>query len=107
MAPALATTLCAPTEPAAPTTGFVPWPRAQRSRRAAATRGPLQAARDAFWASVADVPLPAVQPLRQRIERLGSLAELWHLRPEVFRVVAVHHSQGEAERRLVALDRHF
>jgi hypothetical protein len=94
----------APTEPAAPTTGFVPWPRA---RRREADGGPVQAARSAFWASVADLPLPVVQALHRRIERVGSLAELWHLRPEVFRLVAVHHSQGEAERRLAALDRHF
>lgn len=96
----------APTEPAAPTTGFAPWPRMPRSRRAAVL-GPVQAARSAFWASVADLPLPAVQALRLRIECLGSLAEFWHLRPEVFHVVAVHHSQGEAVRRLAALDRHF
>jgi len=67
----------------------------------------VQAARLAFWASVADLPPPAVQPLRRRIERLGSLVELWHLRPEVFRLVALHCSQSEAERRVSALDRHF
>lgn len=96
--------LDAPTEPAAPTTGFAPWPRARRAPHAL---GPVQAARSAFWASLADLPPPSTRPLRQRIESLGSMAELWHLRPEVFRVVAVHHSQGEAERRLAALDRHF
>lgn len=96
--------LDAPTEPAAPTTGFVPWPRA---RRRDAARGPVQAARSALWASLADLPQPLVQALHRRIECLGSLTELWHLRPEVFRIVAVHHSQGEAERRLAALDRHF
>jgi len=102
---AFAHRLDAPTEPAAPTTGFVRWPRPRRA--AGAVFGPVQAARSAFWASLADLPLPAAQPLHRRIECLGSLAELWHLRPEVFRIVAVHHSQGEAVRRLAALDRHF
>jgi hypothetical protein len=104
MALAPAVSLDAPTELVAPTTGFVPWPRAPLARRAL---GPVQAARSAFWASLADLPPPLVQALRLRIERLGSLTELWHLRPEVFRIVAVHHSQGEAVRRLAALDRHF
>jgi hypothetical protein len=32
------------------------------------------------------------------------VAELWHLRPEVFRLLSLHHSQAEAQRRLAALN---
>jgi hypothetical protein len=35
------------------------------------------------------------------------LRELWHLRADVFRVIAIHRGQGEADRRLDALNRHF
>ena len=33
--------------------------------------------------------------------------ELWHLRADVYRLVAVHHNQAEAEARLNRLNRHF
>jgi len=45
--------------------------------------------------------------LRRRIGLARSLRELWHLRPDVYRLVAVSHSQQEAERRLGELNRHF
>ena len=35
------------------------------------------------------------------------LRELWHLRSELFRQVALQHSQFEAEQRLSRLNRHF
>ena len=42
-----------------------------------------------------------------KIGSAGSLRELWHLRPDLYGAIARHHSQGEAERRLAALNRHF
>lgn len=48
-----------------------------------------------------------VQALRQRIQSARSLRELWHLRAEVFRIVGLAYDQGEAERRLLTLNRHF
>lgn len=45
--------------------------------------------------------------LQQRINIARSLHELWHLRPEVFKLVALRYSQGEAQSRLDRLNRHF
>lgn len=45
--------------------------------------------------------------LRQRIALARSLRELWHLRVEVYRLVALQHSQFEADQRLANLNRHF
>jgi hypothetical protein len=42
-----------------------------------------------------------------RIGHARSLRELWHLRAELYSVVAISHSQHEAERRLARLNRHF
>ena len=38
---------------------------------------------------------------------LGKVVQLWHLRAELYHVVAVYHSQHEAERRLAELNGHF
>lgn len=78
----------------------------QRQGRAASPSG-LALARQEFVASLADLPLVDVQALRRLIGVAGSLRELWYLRPEVFRTIALHRSEGEAQRRLQALDRHF
>jgi hypothetical protein len=67
--------------------------------------GQLARAREAFADSLADLPALDVQALRRLLASAGSLRELWYLRPEVFRTVALHRSQGEAERRLEQLDR--
>lgn len=45
--------------------------------------------------------------LLERIDRARSLRELWHLRSSVYGQVALALSQGEAERRLAGLNRHF
>jgi hypothetical protein len=78
--------------------------------------GPLQSSpalnrlppvRQDFLDSIDDVPSEAAQVLCQRIGQARTLRELWHLRAELYRVVALHHSQHEAERRLAELNRHF
>jgi hypothetical protein len=80
----------------------------RRLRGGNATDGSVLAeARHAFSASLADLPAPDVITLRRLLEHTDSLRELWHLRPEVFRRIALHHSQWEAERRLACLDRCF
>jgi hypothetical protein len=58
-------------------------------------------------ACLADLPAIDTSALRQVLVHAGSLAELWHLRPEVYRVLALHHSQAEAEQRLAATNRLF
>jgi len=74
-------------------------------------RVPLNAnvldARGEFLAMLADLHGGDVLQLRERIQRARSLRELWHLRTDVFRVVAVQHDQAEAEDRLAWLNRYF
>jgi len=78
--------------------------------------GPLQSSptpdrlppvRDDFLQCLADIDSDAAAALAQRIHQTRSLRELWHLRAECFNVVALSHSQHEAERRVAELNRHF
>jgi len=59
--------------------------------------------RAAFIAALADLPAPDTRALCQLLHHAGTAAELWHLRPEVYRTLALHHSQGEAQKRLGAI----
>ena len=67
----------------------------------------LPPVRQEFLAALKDVPLAQALRLSERIANARSLRELWHLRTEVFNVVAMQHSQREAELRLSGLNRHF
>ena len=67
----------------------------------------LRVAGRALVACLADLPAAQTAVLRQLLMHARSQAELGHLRPEVYRLLALHHSQDEAERRLVALDPRF
>jgi hypothetical protein len=64
-------------------------------------------ARAEFLAMLADLHGADTLHLRERIQRACSLRELWHLRADVFRVVAVQHNQAVAEDRLLWLARFF
>jgi len=67
----------------------------------------LPAVRADFRATLFDLPPDGAAELMRRIELTRSLRELWHLRPDVYRLVALAHSQTEAETRLARLNRHF
>ena len=67
----------------------------------------LHAARDAFAACLSDMPVVDARALHPLLGHARTLAELWHLRPELYRRLALHHSQAEAERRLATLNRWF
>jgi hypothetical protein len=78
--------------------------------------GPLQSSpsahrlvpvRQDFADCLDDIASPSGDALRLRIARTHTLRELWHLRSELYSVVAIGHSQHEAERRLARLNRHF
>jgi hypothetical protein len=80
------------------------------------TPGPLQASpslsrlppvRQDFLDSIDDIDSSAADRLSQRIDQARSLRELWHLRADLYHVVAVQRSQHEAERRVSLLNRHF
>lgn len=60
-----------------------------------------------FGALLADVDSHEAEQLRWRVNEARSLRDLWHLRGDVYNVIAVAHSQGEAESRLVLINQHF
>ena len=67
----------------------------------------LPAVRDDMLSLLADIEVDGAQSLRLRVDSAHSLRELWHLRPALYRLVALQFSQGEAEHRLAELNRHF
>lgn len=84
------------------------WLLAPAPQDAAPPPSRLGAVREDFHASVADLTIvPDAGDLVRRIELARSLREFWHLRAEVYRLVALQHSQFEAETRLAGLNRHF
>lgn len=83
---------------------------ARPARQAAQQRpanDPLAAVRAEFLESLSDIRTQQVGMLARRIGIARSLHELWHLRPEVFKLVALRFSQCEAQTRLDRLNRHF
>ena len=83
------------------------WLIAPAPHEAAPPLNRLPGVRNEFVACLVDLPPNEVEGLIARISMARSLRELWHLRAEVYRLVAVNHSQGEAEVRLNRLNRHF
>jgi hypothetical protein len=84
------------------------WLLAPSPGRVSPGPGRLGTVRADFHACVADLTsVPDAGHLVHRIEMARSLRELWHLRPDVYRLVAVEHSQAEAEARVASLNRHF
>jgi hypothetical protein len=67
----------------------------------------LPSVRTDFLATLADIDCDDAEKVRRRIHDARSLRELWHLRAEVFRVVGVAYSQGQATERVSLLNRHF
>lgn len=70
-------------------------------------RASLIRVRDDFLEEVLDIRTQQAGMLQERIRCARSLRELWHLRPEVFGIVALRYSQAEAQIRLDRLNRHF
>ena len=81
----------------------------QETRRALRPRRitPLIAVRNEFLSSLQDLPSDTCIGLEGRIRASRSLRELWHLRAELFKLVAVHRDQRSAQERLALLNRHF
>jgi hypothetical protein len=63
--------------------------------------------RDEFLAAVNAIDKRETALLRHRIGVAHSLRELWHLRPQVFELVALEFSQADAQACLTRLNRHF
>ena len=83
------------------------WLMAPAPRDAAPPLNRLANVRTDFMASVADICTDEADRIRLRIHEARTLRELWHVRAELYRVVAVTHSQTQAEQRLLLLNRHF
>jgi len=83
------------------------WLLAPAPHTAAPAFDGLPSVRTDFAATIADIDSDDAERVRQRIALARSLRELWHLRADVYRLVAIAHSQSEAEARLALLARHF
>ncbi len=83
------------------------WLMAPAPQDAAPPTNRLPVVRREFMAAMADVTSTDAKRLRWRVQEARSLRELWHVRADLYRVVAVAQSQVEAEERLLLLNRHF
>ena len=83
------------------------WVMAPAPQHAAPPLNKLPAVRTEFLATLADIDNGAAGNLRQRIHDARSLRELWHVRPEIYRVVGLAYSQQQAGERVALLNRHF
>ncbi|WP_231384675.1 hypothetical protein [Rubrivivax gelatinosus] len=95
------------TAPTAAWDRFVFWLTAPAALDAAPPLSQLPVARQEFVDSLLDLQGSDVHQLSERIQQARTLRELWHLRADLYRVVALHRSQSEAERRLARLNGHF
>ncbi|MCC9597386.1 MULTISPECIES: hypothetical protein [Rubrivivax] len=95
------------TAPTAAWDRFVFWLTAPAAKDAAPPLSQLPQARQQFLDSLHDLAGADVGRLAERIGQARTLRELWHLRADVYRVVALHRSQSEAERRVTRLNAHF
>lgn len=82
-------------------------PARQGEQRPRHASDPIGTVRAEFLESLSDIRTQQAGMLQQRIHIARSLHELWHLRAEVFKLVALRYSQGEAQSRLDRLNRHF
>ncbi|MGE5453342.1 MAG: hypothetical protein ACM3VZ_16055 [Acidobacteriota bacterium] len=67
----------------------------------------LAGVKNEFHTALWDLQSIRANQVRDQITHARSLRELWHLRADVFRVVALHRGQSEAEMRMESLDAHF
>jgi len=67
----------------------------------------LVALRRAFVDALHDIDTPASVDLALRATHARSMREIWHLRPELYNLVARAQSQVEAERRVALVNAHF
>lgn len=69
--------------------------------------GEIRKIRAAFHAALMDMQSAKAYQVRYQIEASRSLRELWHLRADVFEIVAENRGEGEAKSRVAALNHHF
>ena len=81
--------------------------KAMATKAQAMANGRLPPVRQEFLDSIGDLPPAATGTLPTRIDQAHSLRDLWHLRAELYHVLALNHDQRVAEQRLTQLNRHF
>ena len=74
---------------------------------APALRTPLERARSEFVAALGGLEEVDQNGLLKRAQHARSLRELWHLRSELYTLVARRVSQTEADARLARVNQHF
>jgi len=74
---------------------------------APALRTPLERARSEFVAALEGLAEVDPNGLLQRAQHARSLRELWHLRSELYTLIARRASQVEADARLARVNQHF
>jgi len=72
-----------------------------------ALRSPLERARSEFVAAMGGLSDCDPQDLLRRAQHARSLRELWHLRSELYTLIARRISQPEADARLARVNQHF
>lgn len=72
-----------------------------------ALRTPLERARAEFIGAIGSLADLDASCLRSRAGHARSLRELWHLRSELYTLIARRASQQEADRRLARVNVHF
>ena len=74
---------------------------------APALRTPLERARGEFVAALEGLPELDDNGLLERAQHARSLRELWHLRSELYTLIARRVGQVEADARLARVNQHF
>ena len=83
------------------------WLFAPAPMEAAPPLNRLPGVQEDFLQAIADVRDEAGQRLAMRIGHARSLRELWHMRIDVYTLIAQQHSEFEAAQRVATLNRHF
>jgi hypothetical protein len=83
------------------------WLMAPAPENAAPPPNRLPVVRSGFLAALEGIATEDADQLRWRIQEARSLRELWHVRADLFRVVAISRNQATAEQQLSDLNRHF
>lgn len=103
--------VCPPALMAVQDSGFRRWLRRMAAPGSSATTvDPLQQVlqvREEFARTLDGIGSQHAQYLQHRIRHMRSLRELWHLRAEMFGLIAQACTESEAQRRMAPLNRHF
>ncbi len=83
------------------------WLVGNDTEAAPSLRTPLERARAEFVGAMAGLVDSATTDLLRRAQHARSLRELWHLRSELYTVIARRVSQAEADKRMARVNQFF